>query len=142
MHAHPTLLGEAKCREITQGMVNLASECKPDGDGSFTCHPNEKANCFGCHAVSITRETLALIDIQKMKTGKKDTEILGHGCMTCHPPMGNRDHHLRGNLLAITKRAGKTFQAGCGRCHAEGLKKLTSGGSPHDWLARHLMGRP
>lgn len=138
MHRGLTNVGIGKTQAITQGMVNLAVECEPDGKGSFTCRPRPEAKCFHCHAVSITGETLSLIDLEKMKAQKSKGEILGHACLTCHRPKGKKNHHLTGNMMAITIRASKTFRQACGGCHAEGLAKITSGGSPHDWLARHL----
>ena len=141
MHKHLTGVGQAKTRELTQGMINLAVDCQPDGKGSFVCRPRPDTQCFGCHAVSLTEQTLSLIDIEEMKQQKKDDEVLGHGCLTCHPPRASKDHHLTGNIRAITKRASQAFPKGCRSCHAEGLKKITSGGSPHSWLARYLEGR-
>ena len=142
MHAHLTDVGRAKTRELTQGMVNLAVDCFRDEKGSIVCRPSPEADCFHCHAVSVTASTLSLIDVAKMKSGHRKDEMLGHGCITCHPPRGARNHHLTGNVQSITIRAAKAFQRGCGGCHGQGLKKLTSGGSPHDWLAKHLHGLP
>ena len=138
MHRHLTVVGQAKTREFTQGMVNLAVDCQPDGADSFTCRPRPEANCFRCHAVSVSADTLSLIDLEKMKAGRGDDEILGHSCLTCHPPRGEKNHHLSGNLRAITKPTNLDFVQGCRGCHSEGLASITGGGSPHDWLARHL----
>jgi hypothetical protein len=135
-------VGKAKTQGLTQGMINLAVECQPDGEGSFVCRPSQAVQCFFCHAVSVSASTLSLIDLAEMKKKRGSNEILGHSCLTCHPPRGEKDHHLEGNIRAITIRASEAFKNGCGGCHAEGLAKITGGGSPHDWLARHLDDLP
>ena len=138
MHKKFTGVGQAKTVELTQGIINLAVECQSDGKDTFTCRPQPAANCFRCHALSVTPETVSQIDLAKMKEFKKDDEILGHGCLTCHRPQGSKDHHLTGDPEAITTGSSEAFMNGCGSCHAEGLSKITGGGAPHDWLAQHL----